>query len=310
MAAVTREWAKVGPEMDWSHVGPRITALVAASQIGASREALAYVDSALAEQGIRVAPEFAPALATGAWSLDGLVIGSLDSMLYGAVARAREAKVASWPERVSVGLRYLQTAVPSQVADAGRHTAGLAISARPGLVWMRAVNPPCCKRCAVLAGKTFRRNADFDRHPQCDCTAIPSIEDRADDVRTHVGVDQIKDLSKAERQAILDGADMNQVINAKRSGNRWWTGEGTTTTSYASYVRREVAKLRGKTLKTTGTQAGPRGAAKAYTVRRLGPRPTPAAIYRYAGSHEEAIRLLHAEGYIVGDIAAIARRGV
>ena len=57
----------------------------------------------------------------------------------------------------------------------------------------------------------------------------------------------------------------------------------------------------------TATSAGRRGYVKNYVVRRTGPRPTPEAIYKFASSREEAVRLLAANGYIVADLSKVAR---
>src|SRR5690606_32784856 len=40
--------------------------------------------------------------------------------------------------------------------------------------YTRMLNPPSCSRCAILAGRWFRWNDGFQRHPQCDCVHIPS----------------------------------------------------------------------------------------------------------------------------------------
>jgi hypothetical protein len=82
---------------------------------------------------------------------------------------------------------------------------------------------------------------------------------------------QIRGLSKAEEAAISDGADLNQIVNAHRSGayQGMTTAEGVT--------RRGVA---GKRLQ--GRQ-----------------RLTVGAIQRLASDREEAVRLLIAHGYIL-----------
>ena len=173
------------------------------------------------------------------------------------------------------------------------------------------VNPPCCQRCAVLAGKHFKWNQGFQRHPRCDCRHIPFAESDPFDPGIHIGPDDVKDLTKAQRMAIDDGADMNQVINSRRAGSRRGLGmsttEGTTLSGWASQVRRELARQRGEVAKETSTKVGRRGYVQNYVVRRTGARPTPEAIYRFAESREEAIKLLAANGYIVADMSTIAR---
>lgn len=152
----------------------------------------------------------------------------------------------------------------TQAADAARVGAGVEIAQRQGVMWVRMVNPPCCARCAILAGETYRWSDGFERHPRCDCTHIPTTENRAGDVRTDPEAlfdsGQIRGLSKADGQAIRDGADLAQVVN----------------------IRRSEAGL---------TVAG--------RVLRRGGRPTPEAIYQAAkDDRDEAIRLLREFGYI------------
>lgn len=312
----------MGEDLDasWRRIGPRIAALVAAAQLGAARDGIAYVGEALAEQRIDVEPDFASApggFAGVAYSVDGLLAGDLDALLYGSVVHARTADADSLSGRLAAGRTLLQTVVPSQVADAARMASGSQIFARPEIGWVRMVNPPCCRRCATLAGRHYKHNAGFDRHPQCDCRHVPTYEARTDDVGYIIGPEDVRDLNKIERQAIADGADMDQVINAKRvkvdrdgtsrpsvSPDGLWTSEGTTRAGWASYVQREIARQRGEIAKETATHVGKRGYVANYVVRRTR-RPTPEAIYRYSESREEAIRLLAANGYIVREMPKV-----
>ena len=314
-AAVRREWLSIGADFDagWARVGPRIASLIAAAQVGAATDGAAYVGAALAEQGIAVEAVggVSPRSLIGAYDAGGMMLGSLDSVAYGAVVRARVGSADSLGDRLARGRSWLDMLTVTQVADAGRAGAGLAIAVRPGVSWVRMVNPGCCKRCAALAGKGSREIA-FDRHPGCLCRAVPTNATDTGGLTDDIRPKDVRDLTKAQRRAIADGADMNQVINSDRGRSRdgMWTTEGTTRRAYASSVRREVSRLRGESLAVIGTSVGRRGAVGNYTVRRFGPRPTPAAIYRYAGSRDEAIRILRAQGYVVGDIAAVARAGI
>src|SRR6187402_488661 len=91
VALSRREWARMGGDFDqsWATVGPRLTVLAASAQLGSARSAAAYVPKVLAETNQVADP-------------DGLVNGSafagiasdgrpLDTLLYGAVTRAKEA---------------------------------------------------------------------------------------------------------------------------------------------------------------------------------------------------------------------------
>jgi hypothetical protein len=71
------------------------------------------------------------------------------------------------------------------VSDAARDATSASIVARPQIGWVRMVNPPCCSRCAVLAGRSLQWNDGFQRHPRCDCLHIPSQENRQRDFTTN-----------------------------------------------------------------------------------------------------------------------------
>ena len=267
LALVRREWARMGDDLDagWANAGPRIVTMTGAAQVGMANLADAYVPATLAEIGERVDAEaqFRPQSVVGAQSVDGLTYGSLDSLLYGAVTSARAAKVDSLTERLAVGRARLELLVHTQVSDAGKQAAGVAMFARPRVGYVRAVNPPCCKRCAVLAGKFFRVNQGFPRHPRCDCVHIPTTVAQPGGFGQSVEPSQIKDLTAAERKALEDGADLGRVVNANRKGKR--SADGMTTT--------ELKPNRGQRL-------------------------TPEGIYRVSATREETLRRLRDNGYI------------
>lgn len=168
--------------------------------------------------------------------------------------------------------RALELMAVTQIADAGRVSAGIEIVTREGVGWTRMVNPPCCARCAVLAGKWFHWNQGFLRHPGCDCRHIPTRENTAGDVRTDpkelFRAGRVNGVTKAEQNAIGEGADPGRVINARRSG----------------YVDEA-----GRRLTRENARLGVRGV-----------RPTPEQIYRTAGDDRtEALRLLERFGYLL-----------
>lgn len=188
------------------------------------------------------------------------------------------------------GLASLTRIGVTEVADAGRTATGVAMNADRAVTgWVRMLSPPSCGRCAVLAGRHYRTNAGFDRHPGCDCQAIPSVENRADDLRTDprlaVEKGQITDLSRADRRAILDGADVGQVINARRgmyqAGGRKLTREGTTARGHAGKRQGNLEKVPGERLRRSTTM-----------------RPRPEAIYADTATREEAVEMLRRFGYI------------
>ena len=317
ITAARRAWGQMGPDFDqsWAKVGPRLTVLSSAAQLNAARSGAQYVGNVLDEtdQPNDPAGTLNPRAFVGV-AADGR---SLDGLLYGAVTEAKtgSGQGLAPDEALARGGRWLDMAVHTLVADAGRQATQVSIAMRAQIGgYVRMVNPPCCSRCAILAGKWFRYNQGFARHPRCDCVHIPASEDHVDEFRTDpqklLERGSITDLTPAEKHAIDLGADMNQVVNARRGAGGLrglYTTEGTTVRSYSSAVRRRLAEQRGQDLAVTGTRVGRRGYIKNYTVRRLGPRPTPEAIYRFAHNREDAVKLLAANGYIVGaDISKVA----
>ena len=199
----------------------------------------------------------------------------LDSLLYGSVIHAKEAILLGQDQRaaLAVGLKYLDLYVQTQVSDSSRVASGVAIASRPRLAgWVRMVNSPCCKRCAIQTGKFFRWNQGFKRHPNCDCRHIPASEDLAGELGTDPDAlwrsGGVKDLTFAERRALTEGADFSKVVNANRG----------------LYLDEAGRKLTREDVKRSG---------------RSGIRPTPEQIYREAKSDRAgAIQLLRHFGYL------------
>ncbi len=287
-AAVRREWDSIGADFDggWARVGPRIVTLMTAAQIGAARDGSAYVAQALAEQRITAAPEGAVNVSslTGAYSVDGQVIGDLDAALYGAVVHARTGTAESLGDRLALGRSWLDMMTVTQVADAARAATGIGIAARPRIRYVRMVNPGCCQRCAVLAGKASKSIA-FPRHPGCLCRAVPTGEGSTRGLVEAIEPGDVRDLTKAQRQAIADGADMNQVINSHRV---YVSREGIYTPARNGMTTTEGATRRGIAGKRLGAEAKSR-------AQRL----SPEGVYATARNREEALVLLRQHGYLI-----------
>ena len=268
-----REWRKLGSVDEFDRIAPRLSLIVSAGQLGAAREAAAATVALIGEGVGFVDPAAFAGVASDGRALSGL--------LYSPVVHARSLYGSGLTDAdiMEAAGKNLSTIARTQVADAWRGASGAAIAATPQAGFYRVVEPPCCQRCAVLAGKFFRWNAGFQRHPRCDCVHRPAMP--GDPAPAGIEPEQIKDLTAAQRQAIADGADMNQVINSHRAGSRsvdkMTTTEGMSRSGFAR-------------------SAGAKG-------RRL----TPEAIYRVSATREEAVRLLAKNGYIVGDLKNVAR---
>lgn len=111
----------------------------------------------------------------------------------------------------------LQTMAATAVQDAGREAVQAGLVARPRIAgYVRVLSPPSCPRCAILAGRFYRWNAGFQRHPRCDCVHQPAAPtDATTDPLAALRAGQIAGLSKADTRAVLDGADLGRVVNAR-----------------------------------------------------------------------------------------------
>lgn len=204
-------------------------------------------------------------LAWGSSASDGR---ALSGLLYSAVVRGRSlyGSGLSDAQIVEAAGKWLGVLVRGQVMDAGRSASSVITAATDGAGWVRYVSPPCCQRCAVLAGKWFRWNQGFRRHPGCDCTHVPARGRVPDGYTPTIADDQIRDLTEAQRAALDEGADRNRVLNAYRTANT--TAE-----------RLQMA--------TTTELSGGRV------------RLTPEGIIARAKDRDEAVRLLREHGYLL-----------
>lgn len=110
----------------------------------------------------------------------------------------------------------LERLAESLIQDAGRAAESVATAVRPNIYHVRFVSPPCCARCAILAGRRYRYSTGFERHTNCDCVLIPTtIAGEPQDPTELFEQGLIRGLSKADAQAIRDGADLNRVVNVR-----------------------------------------------------------------------------------------------
>lgn len=283
-AVLGRLWRRLGSDFsaEWAQVRPQGVEALQAGRSAAVASAVGYVDAVLGETGQVAAPvgELAPARFLAA-TPDGRDVGAL---LDQPVIRARAAVAGgATVQQALAQAGTLLTAISlTALADTRRAVYQADIGMRPTLTgYVRMLNPPSCTRCVILAGKWFRWNEGFQRHPRCDCQHIPASENVGGDLRTDPyeyfkglnGAEQDRLFGKNDAQAIRDGADIYRVANVRR-----------------------------------------RGLATASGARRYGTphRLTVDDIYRVAGSRERAIALMRAEGFIRerGQVAVAFSPGV
>lgn len=311
-AELRRLWRRMGSDFEgsWNRIGPAVFSTIAEAQLEVARASVGYLED-LAGQTTSAPPEgdLMPTAFAGVAS-DGRDLASLS---YGAVVKAGEAvnAGASRTQGLKLGGDWLDLMGRLQIADAARIATGVGAAARPDWGgYVRVLTPPSCSRCAVLAGKFFRWNTGFQRHPKCDCQHFPSRNEsyaRSEGFITNPDTawrsGQIKDLTQAQKDALENGADLNQVVNARRGmstadigGRRVRiTNEGTTR---RGLFGSSAAAQRAGSVRLGSTRQ--QGAVTGYVLRRTTlPRLTPEAIYRASeGDRELAIRLLKRFGYL------------
>lgn len=199
--------------------------------------------------------------------------------------------------------------VQAEIIAAGADAASVEIAA--GNEWtnyVRVLDLPSCDRCVILAGRIYRDLDGFARHPRCDCQHWP-VESWAEAEAAGLVTDPmvafergqiggfvtLKDgstrfkpsLSEADTRAIRDGADIQEVVNARRGGGR--RPQGMTNAITADLFGRTVkATTEGTTARATWRRKNP----------RLPIRLRPESIYEHARDREDALRLLRLYGYL------------
>lgn len=310
---IRRLWRRMDADFDrsWQVIGPQAVALLTEAQLTVAEASVGYLED-LTEQMPGPEPtiegQLVPAALAGVAS-DGR---PLDTLTYGAVVKAGQAfnEGATPTQALRSGGQWLDLMVALQIADAARVATSIGACVRPQWGgYVRYLNPPSCSRCAILAGKWFRWNTGFERHPRCDCMHVPARDAGWAEAEGFIGnpdaawrQGHIKDLTKAQRQALEDGADISQLINARR---------GMSTTTHIKGVRFDFT-LEGTTRRGiyggvvtkggsyTARNVGRRGYVQNYIERRTTKsRLTPETIYRVAEDRAHAIRLLKEYGYIL-----------
>lgn len=290
LAAARRTWARVSlDDLDGSFrpLVPVLYATITAGQVTAAENGGRYVTAALAEQGIRDAPDgtLRPRSLAGMAS-DGR---PLESLLRAPVAAVKMAVGARVADPLSAGSWSLDRIVATQMADAGRMGTSVASFAQRNVQgYVRTVNLPACGRCLILAGRYYRTDAGFPRHPRCDCSLTPTNDrgfttDPMDGFNRMAPAEQDKAFTVAGAQAIRDGADPARVVNARSGMTTAATGAG--------------RRLTRDSLGAFSTRAGTTRRGR-LPEQRKGYRLMPESIYDLASDRTEAIRLLHRNGYI------------
>lgn len=249
---------------------------------------------------IAATDEFAGVLGDGTSVVEGV-----SGVFSAARSVARTSVVGSELYR-----QYLETSLLrlSRTAVADTYRAVQQVTAHgiyPHVGYIRALTPPSCGRCVLLAGQESGPRP-FERHPNCDCIAVPvpldKYGERIYDGNTDLSLTEPEEYlnslsdhdlartlgSKANAQAYKDGADYIQIVNAyRRKGYVRAASDGSKSTLLNGYLSREQM-----------VKAGMGHYDARNRPRADVPRLMPETIYRNASSPEEAKQLLYDYGWI------------
>lgn len=307
--ATRRRWSRVSADdvvESYAAARAQLLAVVLTAQSRMARPAAGYFSSVLAETGQMAAPvaAVAPAALVG-WAGDGRAVeGLLD--VAPRITLARIGQGVAPVEALDQGRKFLDKAVTTTLWDTSRAAETLESAVRPGVEgYIRMLNPGvhgACSRCVVLAGRWYRKNRGFERHPNCRCTHIPASEATGDDIRVNPDA-YFESLTKAEQdriftsagaEVIREGADIAQVVNARRGmhtaqvNQRGWIPRG----------RMEPVERFGRQVYVTTEGTTRRGAASRALTGRRGERLMPESILTLADDRDDLLRMLRLHGYI------------
>ena len=299
-AAVRAVWGSVDPEdleSSWLTHAAVAAELIRAGQIAAASTAEAWLTQEAGPGEGAVDPAAAAAAA-------GDLTGPLLYPLLVTFNRLRRG--FSVATSILSGAAFLEMVTRSLVADAGRIADMAGMIARPRVVsYVRVVQLPACARCIILAGREYTLSEGFMRHPRCDCTLAPRRPGDTWELASPealfgqmTAAQQRRAFGQAGADAIREGADLGQVVNARRGMTTKTLYRREVKATTEGTTRRGVyASRRKKFEKAAGARFGQATAAR---TRTKAVRLMPEEIYRLAdGDREHAIRLLKKNAYIV-----------
>lgn len=281
----------------WQQLLPELLLVVTGAQSAAAASTDPYLQRLLGDdpgraESDQLDPQALAGIAPDGRSLAGLLMYPLWATLR---ALARGASVAfAWAS----GAAVLDLLVRTVIADTGRAADLVGMIVRPAITsYVRVVELPACARCIVLASREYTLSTGFQRHPRCDCTMAPVTRTFSPTVASARQVfaqmtdaQRHKAFGAAAVKAIGDGADIEQLVNARRGMGTATVYRRTVQITTEGITRRGIAGRRSKKFE--------RIAGNRYSTAKS-PRLMPEEIYRLADDREHAIRLLRRHAYIV-----------
>lgn len=268
----------------WDAAARSLLPVVTAAQERVALSGSLYAADTLAEQGAWVAPE----AITNPRAFAGVAPDGRDlaGLLHSPAATAKTLIGGGMgpAPALSSARGALDRILSSVLSDTARSATSVDIATRKGTGYVRQLVGQSCPNCVILAGRFYRWNAGFLRHPHDDCVHVPCsqaassglVADPHEHFNAMSAAEQDAFWGPGDAQAIRDGADIYRVGNARRGAKGLTTLEG-----------------------TARDRRGPRTYGHGFAQDLRGRRLTPDGIYAQATSREEALALLERHGYIV-----------
>lgn len=280
----------------WTGLLAGVLSVVAASQLTAAQASEPWLDRLIGDDPDRAQSDrLDPASLVGVDGTGRPLGGVLMAPMWAALRMVSAG--APIVQAMARGQLLLDVVVRTAIADTGRTADSVAMISRPAVTsYIRVVEAGACSRCLILAGKEYGVSRAFQRHPRCHCGMEPVTREHRPKPQDPKAV--FDEMSEQQRQrtfgdagakAISEGADIAQVVNARRGMSS--------------------ATVYGRTLQTTSEGITRRGLAG----RRLGelqrvpgrrlsisqrPRLMPEEIFRISDDRAHAVRLLRQHGYL------------
>lgn len=204
---------------------PEMFRLLDSAQLQTAREAMAATPVAMAAlDGTDRLAEYT--VDPRQWvGVNGNGMDTIDVM-WGAVTKGKQVVSGGGSTDIALHVIEVELVQRSRTLLADTQRSAAIVAGRSRYVYcgyVRGLTPPSCGRCVILAGQPCG-SEPFERHPNCDCIAIPTSKTpntaltSANEYLDSLSDDQLVKVlgSRANVRAWHDGADLNQLINAYR----------------------------------------------------------------------------------------------
>src|SRR5690625_1004804 len=168
--AARKAWRNVDRDHisdSWALASRELTVAVTAGQAEAAALGASYGASTIAAQGVYTPPDdwVVPQAFAGVSPNGFPAHQALQSPAPRALKQLSQGRDIDSVMRS--GLVMAGAVAQTMVIEAGRAAASVDTFARPGVGYTRMVNPGACDRRILLAGRFYRSNQGFLRHPNC-----------------------------------------------------------------------------------------------------------------------------------------------